>query len=273
MIAAATLLAVAVIFSLSVTLSGQPPLAPPGKVRSILRGHRGPVTAVAFSADGSALATGSWDGKVIVWDTTTAQPLHCLVFRPGTSTTEDIWPLVFAHGGDTLIASNLDGPITRVLEERLPPQAAAFKVWNLMLATKPAPSQSLGGPMASLSRRTAGPSRRSPAVKMERSRPCPCVRRASPAEGSDCSGSERLACSRTRPAVQSLPTSTRQAVLSGSLTWRRATSDRRSGNRRSQVPSKGFSPDSFRQTAGCSLYSCSARQIPLSSGTRRPAVS
>ena len=131
MIAAVTLLAVAVIFSLFVALSRQPPLAPPGKVRSILRGHRGPVTAVAFSADGSALATGSWDGKVIVWDTTTAQPLHCLVFRPGTSTAEDIWPLVFAHGGDTLIASNLDGPITRVLAGRLPPQAAAFKVWNL----------------------------------------------------------------------------------------------------------------------------------------------
>jgi WD40 repeat protein len=39
-------------------------------------GHFGEVTALAFSADGRRLASGSGDGSVRWWDTTTGRPLH-----------------------------------------------------------------------------------------------------------------------------------------------------------------------------------------------------
>src|SRR5262245_8499036 len=36
--------------------------------RAVLKGHKGPVSAVAFSPDGATLATGSWDQTVRLWD-------------------------------------------------------------------------------------------------------------------------------------------------------------------------------------------------------------
>lgn len=41
--------------------------------RGILKGHKGQVSAVAFSPDGNTLATGSWDQTVRLWDMETRQ--------------------------------------------------------------------------------------------------------------------------------------------------------------------------------------------------------
>ncbi len=53
-----------------------------------LRGHTRDVVAVAFSRDGSRLATGSTDETVRVWDTNTGETRH--VLRGATSTIEDV---------------------------------------------------------------------------------------------------------------------------------------------------------------------------------------
>lgn len=46
---------------------------------SLLRGHTCPVTTIAFSRDGSLLATGSEDNTIRIWDTTTKFCKHILV--------------------------------------------------------------------------------------------------------------------------------------------------------------------------------------------------
>jgi WD40 repeat protein len=43
------------------------------RVRLELKGHKGQVAAVAFSPDGTTLATGSWDQTVKLWDVATGQ--------------------------------------------------------------------------------------------------------------------------------------------------------------------------------------------------------
>jgi len=39
-----------------------------GEVLRTFAGHSDSVTCVAFSPDGTTLASGSWDGKVLFWD-------------------------------------------------------------------------------------------------------------------------------------------------------------------------------------------------------------
>jgi WD40 repeat protein len=39
-----------------------------GRLIAEQKGHRGPVTALAFSHDGKRLATGSWDTTILIWD-------------------------------------------------------------------------------------------------------------------------------------------------------------------------------------------------------------
>jgi WD40 repeat protein/class 3 adenylate cyclase len=49
-----------------------------GDLVMVLRGHGAQVNSVAFSPDGTLLATGSYDGTVRVWDTSTGAVLHKL---------------------------------------------------------------------------------------------------------------------------------------------------------------------------------------------------
>jgi WD40 repeat protein len=62
------------------------------RLRMELKGHKGQVSAVAFSPDGVTIATGSWDQTVKLWDTATGQEritfrwpigrVYCLSYAP-----------------------------------------------------------------------------------------------------------------------------------------------------------------------------------------------
>lgn len=97
-----------------------------GKIRATLRGHTAPVTALNFSPDGRSLASGGWDGKIIVWDLETAKPRETFVFKSATSQ-EYLWPLLFTPDGSALIAGDLDSPFSRAIEGKPRPSPTVLK--------------------------------------------------------------------------------------------------------------------------------------------------
>src|SRR5581483_1051574 len=86
------------------------PTPPPGdrSVRALapsrsFAGPAGPVRALAFRPDGRALAAAGGDHGVVVWDATTARPLHRL---PGHS--DDVAGLAFSPDGRRLASASWD---------------------------------------------------------------------------------------------------------------------------------------------------------------------
>ena len=69
---------------LSVTLGH--PLSWPAEILT-LQGHRGYVTSVAYSPDGSHIVSGSWDKTIRVWSVTTGQS----VAGPFQGHTDLVW--------------------------------------------------------------------------------------------------------------------------------------------------------------------------------------
>lgn len=66
-------------------------------------GHRTPIVAMCFSADGARLATGGQDGRVIVWNACAGFPAHTVMLCPGGAGEVD--NLVFLKDGVRLVCS------------------------------------------------------------------------------------------------------------------------------------------------------------------------
>jgi WD40 repeat protein len=73
----------------------------------ILRGGRDGVRAIAFSPDGSTLASADLDGSLHLWDTGARKTLG----EPLLGHTGEVWSLAFSPDGTTLASAGLDGTI------------------------------------------------------------------------------------------------------------------------------------------------------------------
>jgi WD40 repeat protein len=76
-----------------------------GRERDVLKGQRGLISAVAFSPDSKALASGATDGSVWFWNVTTGQLLGRLQGQPGP-----VGCLAFSPDGRTLAIGGAGGP-------------------------------------------------------------------------------------------------------------------------------------------------------------------
>lgn len=78
-----------------------------GQLLDQLSGHEGPVSSLAFAADGSHVVSGSWDNTVRIWSifgrSQTSEPLQLQ---------SDVLSVAFRPDGKQIAASTLDGQLT-----------------------------------------------------------------------------------------------------------------------------------------------------------------
>ena len=84
---------------LAAAAAGRPRMA-------VLTSHGGAVNSVAFSHDGTTLATGNADGTVRLWDAATHRQITTLTGPAGA-----VDSLAFSHDGTTLATGNADGTV------------------------------------------------------------------------------------------------------------------------------------------------------------------
>ena len=76
------------------------------QLQMTLSGHDGPVTAVAFTPDGTRLATASSDNSIKLWDAMTGQNYLTLIGHENT-----VNDVVFTHDGSQVISAGQNGQI------------------------------------------------------------------------------------------------------------------------------------------------------------------
>ena len=74
-----------------------------------LVGHTAGIQSVAFSPDGRALASGSRDGTVIVWDV--ADPAHPSLRHRLEGNAGAVWAVAYSPDGKTIASGNDDGTV------------------------------------------------------------------------------------------------------------------------------------------------------------------
>ena len=72
-----------------------------------LGAHTKPVLSVAFSSDGSLLASGSKDTNIILWNTTSWSEVRVI----GGEHTDDVNGVAFSPDGSLLISGSSDGKL------------------------------------------------------------------------------------------------------------------------------------------------------------------
>jgi WD40 repeat protein len=93
-----------------------------GELKGTLTGHDNWVNTVAFSPDGSLLASGSVDGSVKLWDTHTGMPEQTLTMESG-----GVWSVAFSPDGKTL--AGISSISTSVEEANK--AASEVRLWDL----------------------------------------------------------------------------------------------------------------------------------------------
>lgn len=71
--------------------------------------HAGPVTSVAFSPNGTWLASGSADQTIILWETANFQPQKRMVVS--TLAQNPVWSVAFSPDGQLLVSASEDGQV------------------------------------------------------------------------------------------------------------------------------------------------------------------
>jgi WD40 repeat protein len=88
-----------------------------GRLLARLRGHSGPIRALAFSPDGARIASASHDGTLKIWEAATGRELLTL---PGSAGPPD--HLRFGADGSQLIAADDQGTV-RIWDAQVPGQS------------------------------------------------------------------------------------------------------------------------------------------------------
>ncbi|MBC7318837.1 PD40 domain-containing protein [Candidatus Bipolaricaulota bacterium] len=76
------------------------------ELAALLTGHTEPVLSVAFSPDGSLLASGSWDGTIKLWNVATGEELRTLTGHTGY-----VYSVAFSPDGKILASGSDDGTV------------------------------------------------------------------------------------------------------------------------------------------------------------------
>jgi WD40 repeat protein len=90
--------------------------------------HDGPIVDFRFSPDGKWLATGGWDGQVMLWDMTGSDPFGAPRYRLSMPQRQPVRTLAFSKSGNRLIAGGQNG---MALVWDLRSGVLSPKVWTL----------------------------------------------------------------------------------------------------------------------------------------------